>query len=61
MSDALSPAQVGALASDLRSVLGRIEAGDLVATTPMKYRIEGAVVALEVVQGMVKRFEPEAY
>ena len=60
MADALTLAQVQALADDLRSLLDKVEAGDLDATTAMRYRLQGAVAVLEVVQGRGARFEPEA-
>jgi hypothetical protein len=54
---ALTREQVDALAGDLRALLRRIEAGDLDATTAMRYRIEGAVAVLDVVQGRAERFD----
>lgn len=59
MSKALSRAEVAALADDLKRMLASIEAGDLDATTAMRYRIEGAIAVLEVVQGRTARFHAE--
>lgn len=39
------------LALELRTILERIEAGDLDVTTSMRFRIQGAVTTLEVVLG----------
>ncbi len=39
------------LTESLRRLLAAIEAGDLVASTATRYRIEGAVVALEALAG----------
>ena len=47
----LTPAQVDVLSDGLRTALGQIEAGDLTASASMRYRIEGALVALDVVRG----------
>jgi predicted transcriptional regulator len=54
---ALTREQVASLADDLRSFLGRIEAGDLDATVAMRHRIEGAIAVLDVAQGRVAEFE----
>jgi transcription elongation GreA/GreB family factor len=43
--------QIIALSSELRAMLDKIEAGDLDAAKAMRYRIEGAITALEVVLG----------
>lgn len=40
-----------ALAAQLRVVLGEIDAGRMVATMSTRARIEGAIVALDVVAG----------
>jgi hypothetical protein len=53
----LTASQVQALTDDLRAMLDRIEAGDLVATAAMRHRIEGAIAVLDVVQGRAARFE----
>jgi hypothetical protein len=57
MSRPLSRAEVAALTDDLREMLATIEAGNLDATTAMRYRIEGALAVLEVVQGRAARFD----
>ncbi len=44
-----------ALSSELRSMLDKIEAGDLEASTSMRYRIEGAVEMLDVALGRSTR------
>jgi transcription elongation GreA/GreB family factor len=51
MATTLTRKQITALAAELRTMLDKIEAGDLEATTSMRYRIEGAITALEVVLG----------
>jgi hypothetical protein len=48
---ALTRAEVAALASDLRAMMDRIEAGDLDATIAMRHRIEGAIAVLDTIQG----------
>jgi hypothetical protein len=47
----LSRSEIAALAEDLRKMLDRIEAGELVASTSTRLRLEGAVAALAVIQG----------
>lgn len=39
------------VAESLRRLLGQVAAGDLVASTPTRYRIEGAVAALDAITG----------
>ena len=51
MAKPLTRSEIEALAADLKSMLARIEAGELEATTTMRHRIEGALIVLEVVQG----------
>lgn len=60
MSRPLTHSEVAALAMDLRAMLERIEAGELDATAAMRHRIEGAIAVLDVIQGRVARFQPEA-
>lgn len=57
MSRPLTRAEVAALAADLRAILERIEAGDLDATTAMRYRLEGAIAVLDVIQGRIAQFQ----
>ena len=52
----LTRPEVAALAADLRTMLDRIEAGDLDASVSMRHRIEGAIAVLDVVQGRAKSF-----
>jgi hypothetical protein len=47
----LTATQADELSEDLRSLLQRIDAGELVASTATVHRIQGAIVALEVVSG----------
>jgi len=51
VSRPLSESQVEALADDLRAMLAKVDSGDLDASAAMRYRIEGAIAALDVVQG----------
>lgn len=51
MATALTRKQITALATELRTMLDKIEAGDLDATTAMRHRIEGALTVLDVVLG----------
>jgi len=37
-------------------MLDRVEGGDLDATTAMRYRIEGALAVIEVIQGRSAQF-----
>ena len=60
MGRSLTRSEVAALAADLRETLERIEAGELDATAGMRHRIEGALAILDVIQGRVARFQPEA-
>jgi hypothetical protein len=55
----LTRSEVDALAADLRSMLAKIETGELEATTAMLYRLQGAVGVLEVIAGRAARFELE--
>jgi hypothetical protein len=48
---ALTRGEVGELADRLRGLISMTEAGEMTATTPMTYRIEGAVAALEALLG----------
>jgi len=43
--------QLADLADSLRALLARIDAGDLDSSAATRYRLEGAVVALDVVTG----------
>jgi hypothetical protein len=43
--------QIETLAQELRQMLAKIESGDVDATVTMRHRIEGAIVALDVIQG----------
>jgi hypothetical protein len=47
----LTNSQVLALADQLRSLLSHIEGGAMDASTATRYRIEGAVAALDVALG----------
>lgn len=47
----LTRAQTTAMADHLRSTLAAIDAGELTASTAMRYRLEGAVSALDAVLG----------
>lgn len=47
----LSVADVEALAEQTAALLQRIAGGELTASTAMRYRLEGALVALEAVLG----------
>jgi hypothetical protein len=51
MTRPLRNAQIEELAESLRQTLAGCEAGDLVVSTSMVHRIEGAVAALESVLG----------
>ena len=51
MTRRLTTANVDALADDLRGLLAKIDADDLAATSATRYRIEGAIAALDVVAG----------
>ena len=51
MTRRLTRDEVSALASDLRALLARIDAGDLTASTAVRYRLQGAVVALGAASG----------
>lgn len=48
----LSRAQTTALAEQLRRALVAIDAGELTASTATRYRLEGAVSALDAVLGV---------
>jgi len=56
MTRPLTRAEVAALSEDLRQMLDRVEGGDLDATTAMRYRIEGALAVIEVIQGRSAQF-----
>lgn len=47
----LNQAGIEALAASLHSMLDRIRADELTASTATRYRLEGALTALEVVLG----------
>ena len=49
----LSRQQIEKLADDLRMLLVQIEAGELKANATTRHRIQGALTALEVIQGEV--------
>ena len=51
MTHRLTRDEVSALAADLRALLARLDAGDLDASTAVRYRLQGAVVALGAVLG----------
>ena len=55
MATTLTRKQITALAAELRTMLDKIEAGDLDATISMRHRIQGAVIALDVVLGRSSR------
>ena len=57
MGRSLTRSEVAALAAELRETLERIEAGELDATPGMRHRIEGAIAALDVIQGGSARFD----
>jgi hypothetical protein len=59
MTRPLTRAEVAALSEDLRQMLDRVQGGDLDATTAMRYRIEGALAVIEVIQGHSGQFVPE--
>ena len=42
---------VEALADAIAALLAKVESGELAATTPMRHRLEGALVALRAVLG----------
>jgi len=44
------------LATNLETLLADIESGQVSGTATMRYRIEGAVTALRIVQGKETRF-----
>jgi len=48
---ALTRGEVDTLADHFRSLLSMIEAGELDASTAMRYRLEGAIAALDVALG----------
>jgi hypothetical protein len=47
----LSISETRRLAEDVAALLDRIRTGDLVASTAMTYRLEGALTAVEAVLG----------
>jgi hypothetical protein len=47
----LTRAEVADLADRLRALLGQIDAGNLDATRAMRYRLEGAIAALDAALG----------
>jgi hypothetical protein len=47
----VSPTPASALAEQIRRILEQLDAGTLVAPTATRYRLEGALVALEAVAG----------
>lgn len=51
MATTLTRKQITALAAELRTILDKIEEGDLVATASMVHRIQGASVVLDAVLG----------
>ena len=55
MATTLTQKQITALAAELRTMLDKIEAGDLDATISMRHRIQGALTALDVVLGQSSR------
>jgi len=55
MATTLTRKQIAALAAEFRTMLDKIEAGDLDATTSMRYRIQGAVAVLDVALGRSTR------
>jgi hypothetical protein len=52
MAKRMTAAQVDALAEAVRATLARAHSGELVATAPTTYRLEGALVALDAVRGV---------
>jgi len=57
VAKALTRSEIRALTADLRAMLARIESGELDATTAMRYRLEGALAVIEVIQGRSARFD----
>jgi len=51
MATTLTRMQITALAAELRTMLDKIEAGDLDATISMRHRIEGSLTVLDMVLG----------
>ncbi|MHB1209961.1 MAG: hypothetical protein ACYC1I_09690 [Acidimicrobiales bacterium] len=51
MATTLTRKQITALAAELRTILVKIEEGDLDATISMRHRIEGSLTALDMVLG----------
>jgi hypothetical protein len=51
MAKSLTREEIGLLAHDLRTLLGQIETGELKADSAVRHRIQGALTALEVIQG----------
>ena len=51
MEEPMTPDDITELADRLEHLLGLIDRGELTATATMRYRIEGAITALRVVQG----------
>lgn len=47
----LTRAEIDSLRAQLGALLDQIKSGELAASTPMVYRIEGALVALDVALG----------
>ena len=54
MSSALTKPQIDDLARSLTEMLAKIESGDLDASVGMRHRIEGAIAALDAVQGRIE-------
>ena len=48
----LTKLELASLADQLRTLLGKIEGGTMEASTATRYRIEGAVAALDVALGV---------
>jgi hypothetical protein len=47
----LSHEEIASLAADMAALLKRIDSEELSATAAMRHRIEGAIAAINVVQG----------
>jgi hypothetical protein len=48
---ALTRGEIGELADRLRGLIAMVDNGEMTASTAMRYRLEGAAVALEAVLG----------
>jgi hypothetical protein len=52
MPKRLTVTEVDALAEVVRATLARADSGELAATAPTTYRLQGALVALDAVRGV---------